>query len=157
MNKKEFEVELQKIADVDAAYFCVPFDPVQEYGKKNHIKVKALIDGELYRGSLVNMGSGLMLGVTQAIRKKIHKNPGDTVHIVLELDNEERIVEIPPDVEQVFGKNPEAAAYFSTLAYSHRKEYITWIVSAKKEETRLSRLVKMIEMLLKKKKNPSEK
>jgi uncharacterized protein YdeI (YjbR/CyaY-like superfamily) len=37
--------------------------------------------------------------------------------------------------------------YFNNLSFTHRKEYARWIVEAKKEETRQSRLVKSIEML----------
>jgi uncharacterized protein YdeI (YjbR/CyaY-like superfamily) len=33
------------------------------------------------------------------------------------------------------------------LSYTHRKEYCRWITEAKKEETRLKRLEKAIEML----------
>ena len=38
---------------------------------------------------------------------------------------------------------------FKQLSYTHRKEYCRWITDAKKEETRLRRLGKAIEMLKK--------
>jgi len=38
---------------------------------------------------------------------------------------------------------------FEKLNYTHRKEYRRWITDAKKEETRLKRLAKAIEMLKK--------
>lgn len=38
---------------------------------------------------------------------------------------------------------------FEKLSYTHRKEYCRWITDAKKEETRLKRLGKAIEMLKK--------
>lgn len=59
------------------------------------------------------------------------------------LVNAEKTVEVPRDVEAAF-KRAGVLAYFNKLAYSHRKEYIQWIVSAKKEETRLSRIGKAI-------------
>ena len=37
--------------------------------------------------------------------------------------------------------------FFEKLSYTHRKEYCRWITEAKKEETRLKRLGKAIEML----------
>jgi len=37
--------------------------------------------------------------------------------------------------------------FFEKLSYTHRKEYCRWISEAKKEETRLKRLGKAIEML----------
>jgi uncharacterized protein YdeI (YjbR/CyaY-like superfamily) len=36
---------------------------------------------------------------------------------------------------------------FEKLSYTHRKEYCRWITDTKKEETRLKRLRKAIEML----------
>lgn len=38
---------------------------------------------------------------------------------------------------------------FEKLSYTHRKEYCRWITEAKKEETRLKRLAKAVEMLKK--------
>jgi hypothetical protein len=157
MARKEFDTELLKMPEMDAAYFCLPFDPIKEYGRKSHIKVKATIDGEPYRGSLVDMGMGTMMGVTQAIRKKIGKNPGDIVHVTLKEDHDERKVEVPEDLADLFNKNPDAGKFFSDLSYSNQKEYVTWILSAKRDETRKIRLEKTIEKLLLKKKNPADK
>ena len=36
---------------------------------------------------------------------------------------------------------------FEKLSYTHRKEYCRWIAEAKKEETRLNRMAKAVEML----------
>ncbi len=157
MAKKEFDTELLKIPDMDAAYFCLPYDPIKEYGRKSHIKVKATIDGEPYRGSLFDMGWGTWMGVTQAVRKKIGKNPGDIIHITLEEDLEERVVEVPADLAELFKSNPQAGEFFSTLSFSNRKEYVNWIISSKREETRKNHLAKTLDLLLLKKKNPSEK
>jgi len=38
---------------------------------------------------------------------------------------------------------------FTKLSYTHRKEYCRWITEAKKQETRLKRLEKAMEMLKK--------
>lgn len=46
---------------------------------------------------------------------------------------------------------------FDKLAYSHKKEYVLWILTAKQQQTRLSRIEKMQQMLLAGKKNPSDK
>lgn len=43
--------------------------------------------------------------------------------------------------------HPQAAAFFAGLAPSHRKEYIEWILEAKREETRQSRIAKTVEKL----------
>jgi uncharacterized protein YdeI (YjbR/CyaY-like superfamily) len=42
-------------------------------------------------------------------------------------------------------------AFFGALSYTHRKEYVHWILEAKKPETRERRLQKTMEMLRQKK------
>ena len=37
-------------------------------------------------------------------------------------------------------KNKQALATFESFSYSHKKEYVQWIVEAKREETRAQRL-----------------
>ena len=54
-------------------------------------------------------------------------------------------------------KNARARAAFEPLAFTHKREYVTWIVEAKKPETRAARLAKTVEMLAKGKKNPTDK
>jgi len=51
-------------------------------------------------------------------------------------------------------KNEGLLPVFEKLSYAHRKEYCRWITDAKKEETRLKRLGKAIEMLKKRVSTP---
>jgi uncharacterized protein YdeI (YjbR/CyaY-like superfamily) len=54
---------------------------------------------------------------------------------------------LPPFIMQRFKKSPKALKSFNSLAPSYRKNYIRWIISAKKEETRLKRLSETISLL----------
>lgn len=158
MTKIKFSAKLEKVENMDATTISFPYNVEEIFGTKGQIKVKALIDGIEYRGSLVNMGTGChVLGVTKEIRKKINKKAGDFVEIILERDTEERIVEIPDDFQNLLNQNSEAKKFFETLSFTNRKEYVKWIESAKKEETRTNRLEQSIEKLKNNKKNPSEK
>ena len=58
-------------------------------------------------------------------------------------------VEVPPELEKAFKKEKAAEAYFNSLVPSHKKEYVTWINEAKKDETRQNRVAKTIAMLKK--------
>lgn len=73
------------------------------------------------------------------------------------IDVDKKIVTLPPDVLEALQAAPSALGYFNDLAYSHKKEYVVWILEAKQEKTKLARLKKMVEMLLDKKKNPGVK
>jgi uncharacterized protein YdeI (YjbR/CyaY-like superfamily) len=57
-----------------------------------------------------------------------------------------RTVEVANDIKREF-KLAGVLNYFETLAYSHKNEYIRWIDSAKREETRKSRIVKAVVMI----------
>ena len=135
--------------DINAAYVNFPFSTEELFGKKGQVKIKVLFDEKVeYRGSLAKMKSDShMLGLTQEIRKKLNKSIGDEVSIKLWEDKEERVVEVPEDVMLVFKAHPKAFELYEKMSYTHRKEYIRWIVEAKKPETRENRKVKMIEMI----------
>src|SRR5205085_3784229 len=48
-------------------------------------------------------------------------------------------VQLPPFVERALRASPRAWEFFKSLAPSHRRQYIGWIVNAKREETRARR------------------
>ncbi|RBQ07721.1 YdeI/OmpD-associated family protein [Pedobacter miscanthi] len=73
------------------------------------------------------------------------------------IDPVNKIVNLPDDLKLLLENHPAALNYFNQLAYSHRKEYVLWILSAKQEKTRVARIEKTLEMLLNNKKNPSDK
>lgn len=73
------------------------------------------------------------------------------------IDVDKKQITLPPDVEEALKAEPEALANYNKLAYSHRKEYIMWILGAKQQKTRDDRMVKMVAMLLGGKKNPADK
>lgn len=53
----------------------------------------------------------------------------------------------PADLAAALKKNAKARATFDGFSPSHKREYIEWIVEAKREETRQRRLGQAIEML----------
>jgi hypothetical protein len=68
------------------------------------------------------------------------------------IDYKNRTVEAPPELKKLFAKHKAAGTFFDSLAFSHKREYVEWIMSAKKEETKTKRLATTIEMLEAKKK-----
>jgi uncharacterized protein YdeI (YjbR/CyaY-like superfamily) len=61
-------------------------------------------------------------------------------------ETKDKTIIIPEDAAKAFEK-AKVLAYFDSLAFSHRKEYVQWIESAKKEETRTKRIEQAIEKL----------
>ena len=160
MNKrKSFTALLENHVDnMDAAFVAVPFDVQAEYGTKGHVKVKAWFDGYPYRGILANMGTGNhVIIVRKDIRQSIGKKVGEKIEVELELDTDERIVEVPEDLKKALNLSGKALAFFNSLSYTNKKEYCVWVSSAKKTETRQKRLSKAVNKLLSGKKNPTQK
>lgn len=152
--KFEFDAIVRKHESINAGFIEFPFDVKKEFGK-SRVKVKAYLDGHLYRGSLVKMGGKChWLGIPQEVRNAIAKNPGDQVHVVLTEDAEERTVEIPEELKSRMEGEEGMTDFFNNLSFTHRKEYVRWITEAKREETRQNRIEKAIELLRKKVKTP---
>lgn len=79
----EFEAEIIKVQDMDAAYIVFPYDIREKFGK-GRVKVQATFDGEPYDGSVVNMGTGnYIIGIRKDIRKKIGKQAGDMIRVTI--------------------------------------------------------------------------
>jgi hypothetical protein len=155
MKKYVFDAFIKKHESLDSGYIEFLFDVEKEFGNKGQIKVKAYFDGYEYRGSLAKMGRRChFIGLNKKVRDAIGKGPGDKVNVVIIQDLDERTVVIPADMENLLLKNPAQKEFFDKLSYTHKREYVEWITSAKKEETRKSRMAKCIELLKSGKKEP---
>ena len=84
-----FDAILHEIPENGGAYVVFPWDIRKEFGK-GRVKVHATFDGVPYDGSVVNMGvkgeNGevcYVIGVLKAIRKKLGKKDGDTIHVTI--------------------------------------------------------------------------
>ncbi len=111
------------------------------------VKIRGSIDGyEFRKYHLMPMKEGgLFLPVKAEIRKAIHKQEGDKVHVILYPDDEP--LEVPEEMLLCLKDEPQAIRFFNTLSESERKFYIQWVYSAKKEDTKVDRLAKTIDRL----------
>lgn len=67
--------------------------------------------------------------------------------VTIDLDTAPWTVDVPDDLAAVLDADPPLRAIFDGLAFSHQKEYVTWIVEAKREETRRRRIEQAATML----------
>ncbi|HEX3472748.1 MAG TPA: YdeI/OmpD-associated family protein [Silvibacterium sp.] len=133
--------------DGGGAGVLFPYDTEKEFATKGKVPIKATFNGVPYAGSLIKYGFPQhTLHLPKAIREQLGKVPGDTIDVVLWKDDEERTLEVPPELQKLL-KQEGLLPFFETLSYTHRKEYCRWITEAKKEETRSRRLEKAVDML----------
>ncbi len=149
---ENFKGQLKEAIGKGGAYIEIPFNVEEVFGAKR-VKVKANFDGVPYRGSIVRMGTEChIIGITKDIRKKISKDIGDYVEVIVEKDDEERVIEIPENFKMRIEESKEILDFWSCLSYSNQKKYLSYIESAKKEETRKKRIEDSINKLINKEK-----
>lgn len=112
------------------------------------VKVKGFIDDvEIRNYHLMPMGNGkLFLPVKAAIRKKINKKEGDWVKVILFPDHDP--IHVPVELQECLRDEPKAYRFFQHLSDSEKKYYIEWVYGAKKEETRINRIARSVERLM---------
>jgi uncharacterized protein YdeI (YjbR/CyaY-like superfamily) len=54
---------------------------------------------------------------------------------------------VPPELSSALAKNKKAKARFDAFPPGHRREYVDWIVEAKREETRAKRVAQAVEWI----------
>ncbi|MCU1309481.1 MAG: hypothetical protein JWO20_606 [Candidatus Angelobacter sp.] len=143
----KFRVKLEGDTKSDAAAVRPPFDVPTIFGTKARVPVRGTINGFPYRSSLCNMGFGHFFVVNKEMRAGAKCKAGDTVDIVLERDREERVVVVPASIKKIIATNKTAQATWDSLSYTHKKEWVRAIEGAKREETRQSRIEKMMSAL----------
>ncbi|MFI5154373.1 MAG: YdeI family protein [Chitinophagales bacterium] len=85
--------------------------------------------------------------------KKKEATPKERV-IFQYVDPKTKAVRLPAELATAFKKNKKAQSFFDELSFTNKKEFIEWIVTAKREETKKERIAGTIERLNKAWKNP---
>lgn len=146
MGSLSFTAQLQPRGP--AAAIVLDDDQVAAVGEgKKRFPVAATVNGYTWRTTVSVMGGESLLGLSKAVRTAAGVQAGDTVEVVLALDEAPREVEVPPALAAALETDAQAQAAYEQLAYSHRKEYARWIAEAKREETRERRVAQALEML----------
>ena len=128
-------------------YAIFPEIPMQKRFPFGMMKVKGHIDNyQLDNFKLMPFGNGLLfLPVNAKIRKAIKKEAGDQVHI--QLFEDERPQGIPDEIMDCLKDAPKALTRFLKLPDWEQKLYIESVLDAKKQDTQVERIVRMIDKL----------
>ena len=132
-------------------YIQIPFSVPEVFGRKGQVPVRATINGFTFRNSLMPRKGVHILGIGKDILAGAGATPGETVQVELAFDDAPRTVAVPADLEAALAQAPAQKQAFAALSYSHKKEYVDWIESAKKAETRSNRIDKALTMIAERK------
>jgi len=127
-------------------YVQIPFSVPEVFGRKGQVPVRATINGFTFRNSLMPRAGVHILGVGKDVLAAAGAATGETVQVELAFDDAPRTVAVPADLEAALARTAKTQP-FAALSYSHKKEYVDWIESAKKPETRASRIEKALTMI----------
>lgn len=145
---KKFEFKVKLVGHSTAMCFMrLPFDVVEVFGTKARVPVRGTINGFPFRSSLSNMGEGHCMPVNKTLREGGKCKAGDVVKIVLERDDEKRVVAPPALLKKELAKSKAAQANWEKMSFTNQKEIALSIGNAKQEDTRARRLAKAMDIL----------
>jgi hypothetical protein len=126
----------------------VPKEVSDQLGGRARIKVQGRLNQLPFRGSTMPTGDGThCLGFRKDQRAAAGVEIGDVVTVELARDEEERLVEVPPELASALESERRLDAAFQALSYTRRKEMAASVASAKSAETRERRLAAALEEL----------
>ncbi len=129
------------------AWLNAPFDVVKVFGTRARVPVRGTINGFPFRSSMMPMGGCHGMAINKTMRDGAGVKAGDTVSVVMQRDESERTVEVPPILKKELGKSKTAQANWEKLSFTSQKEIVISINGAKREETRVRRLAKAMDIL----------
>jgi len=141
----EFEANIEE-DDRNRTYIIIPFDPREEWGRKQRYYVKGNINKTAFAGLLGTRNGRFYIPVNKELQDEAGVAAGDTVKIFIGQDAETKL-EVPEELQMALDSSKEAHAFFEGLSLFYRNQYVKWIEEAKKEETRLERISKTIQNL----------
>jgi hypothetical protein len=124
----------------------VPFNPNDVWGVKQRHYIRGTVNGCQVRGPLDSNGTQFFLSLGPAWRRDNNLDVGAEVDVVLSPEGPQS-ESLSPDFSAALDAEPEAKTFFDALATFYRKNYVRWVESARRPETRSARIAEMIQLL----------
>ncbi len=130
-----------------ATGITVPEDVVTALDAGQRPAVNVTINGYTYRSTIARMRGVFLLPLSAENRAGAGAQAGDVLEIEVTLDDQPRVLEVPPDLAAALDKDPQAKAFFESLSYSNQRWHTQQVDGAKTDATRERRVAKSIEVL----------
>jgi hypothetical protein len=125
---------------------AIPFSPREVWGSKPRYYVAGDINGIAVRGTLGALGQDYFLRLGAAWMRDSGIELGTNVSVRLSLEGPQES-NVASDIAKALSDNKKAKTFFDNLPTFYRKNFIRWIESAKREETRVKRISEMMKLL----------
>jgi hypothetical protein len=142
--KYEFDAEIKRLeGKIQWSVFYFPESALDCFGSKGNIPVKITVDGHPFDHTLLGSRNGHYLVYNEFIRRAVGKEMGDIIHVTLEKDEQLRVFTIPAYLETIL-KDGGVLEVFLKQPDHLKREQVNLIELAKKEETKVNRINKLI-------------
>jgi len=128
------------------ASISLPFDPNAVWGKKDRHHVAGTINECNFRGAISVEDDDYFLSIGPAWLRDANLDREATLTVTLSPEGPQQD-NMAQDVTTALTAEPEARAFFDSLPTFYRKNFMRWIESAKRPETRAARIVEMMTLL----------
>ena len=150
-SKIRFRAKLSRPATAKAGswtFLAVPKNASAKLPSRSMTTVEGTINGVPFRATLEPDGQrSHWLKVNRKMREAAGADAGDVVTLEISPAGEEPEPKVPADLRKALGAAPKARAVWSDITPIARRDWIHWIVSAKRAETRARRIDNACSML----------
>jgi len=129
------------------AIVVVPFDPDEVWGAKAEHHVNGTVNGWRVRVRLAPGDGGWAFTLGPARVRDLGLVLGEEARAELAPEGPQR-ADLADDVAAALAANPDAAAFFDTLAQFYRKAYLRWIdATTRRPDVRAARIAEVVDLL----------
>ena len=128
-------------ADASWTFLVLPAAASAKLPTRSMVSVEGQFAGQPFQATLEPDGQGShWLRVERELREAAAVAAGDTVALVLTPMAQEPEPVLPPDLREALDADPGARSTWDDITAVARRDWIAWITSGKKAETRAKRI-----------------
>lgn len=146
-----FNASLQRPAQPANAtwtFLVLPASASAQLPSRSMVTVHGTLAGQAFQATLEPDGEGShWLKVDKRLREAAGVAAGDQVALAIAPVDQEPEPTVPSDLRQALKASPEALAVWKDITPVARRDWIHWITSGKKAETRIKRIATACDML----------
>ena len=138
-------------------FVTMPGSASEQLPKRGRIAIEGTINGFSFHTSAFPDGEGSHnIQVNGTMRDGAKVATGDTASFIIQPASDSAEFELPDDLSAALKKAAKASTQWEAITPKAKAEWVAWVTSAKREETRTARVAKAIERLTKGDKRPSD-
>lgn len=150
--RARFQVALRRPADMQGedtwAFVILPKSESDKFPRRGRTSVEGSINGQSFQAILEPDGhSSHWLKIPRTLLESLAVEAGSLVTLDIEPMANELEPQLPPEFSAALASSPKAKATWESTTTIARIDWVHWMVSAKQQKTRLSRIASACDML----------